>query len=146
MNEKAQNMLSGAEGTVFFDGEEMMYVESIEANIEKTKVTKKLVGSRKTYNKAVGWAGTGTLTVTKTTSKFREMMLNYIKNGIDFYGDLQITNQDPSATDIGKEVNVIAGVNFDTVNVGKLNGDDEILNEEMAFTFEDWDLANKFDL
>lgn len=144
--EKAQNLLSGAEGEVVLDGDVLAYVKSVDANVEKVKAERRVVGKRNTLHKAVGWNGTGTLVVYKYTSLFRQKMLDYIKNGVDFYPEIQITNQDPTATDIGKEINVISGVNFDSVNVGMLNPDDEILEEEMPFTFEDYDLSEKFDL
>ena len=146
MNEKAQNLLSGAEGVIFFNGEELAYVKAISADVEKSKAERRVVGKRNTLHKATGWNGTGTLTLFKVTSKFRELMVNYIKNGVDFYGDVQITTQDPGATEVGKEVNILRNVNFDTVNVGNLDPDAEVLEEEMAFTFEDWDLTEKFNL
>lgn len=144
MNEKAQNLLSGAEGEIVYNGDVVAYAKAVDATIEKIKAERRIVGSRKTYHKTHGWNGTGTLTIYKTTSKFRKLVQDYLKTGVDVYADLQITNQDPAATDIGKEVNVIGGVNFDSVNVGMLDPDAEILEEEMPFTFEDYDLANEF--
>lgn len=146
MNEKAQNLLSGAEGVIFIDGVEQGYVKSVEATAEKVKAERRIVGRRNTFHKTTGWNGTGTLILYKTTSAFRQQISNYIKNGVDVYVDIQITTQDPSATDIGKEVSILRGVNFDSIPLAMIDPEAEILEDEMPFTFEDYDLTEKFNL
>jgi hypothetical protein len=139
--------LSGTEGKGFITvngrNEELFYAKKLESTAEKTKKTGKTLGSRVEQNKATGWKGTGTLTVYYVTSLFREMMINYIKTGKDVYFDLTVTNEDKSST-IGKQTVVLKKCNFDKVSMAMFNVDDEVLEEEMAFTFEDVDLLDKF--
>ncbi len=139
--------LSGTEAKGFITvngrNEELFYAKKLESTAEKTKKTGKTLGSRVEQNKATGWKGTGTLTVYYVTSLFREMMIDYIKNGKDVYFDLTVTNEDASST-IGKQTVVLKKCNFDKVTMAMFNLEDEVLEEEMAFTFEDVDLLDKF--
>ena len=144
---QAKDIVSGQEGRAYatFDGvvEEMFYVKSIEATAEKQKEEVKVLGKRGTQSKAAGWTGTGTMTIYYTTSRFRQLMLRYIKDGIDTYFDIQIINDD-STTDIGRQASVLRNVNLDSVTVAKLDTESSLLDEEISFTFDDYDLQESF--
>ncbi len=139
--------LSGTEakGFITVDGrnEELFYAKKLESTAEKTKTTGKTLGSRVEQNKATGWKGTGTLTVYYVTSLFREMMIDYIKTGKDVYFDLTVTNEDATST-VGKQTVVLKKCNFDKVGMAMFDVESAVLEEEMAFTFEDVDLLDKF--
>ena len=144
---RASDVLSGQEGnaTANINGSirNLFAVKNIEATIEKLKTEVKGLGKRGTQNKAAGWSGTGSMTMYYMTSDFRKMMIDYIKTGRDTYFSLTITNDDPSST-VGKQTIVLYNCNIDSVVIGKLDVDSEVLDEEVAFTFDDVDILDQF--
>lgn len=146
LNEK--DTISGKQAKAFatINGrvEELFYAKSIEATIEKKKSDVPALGKTNTGKKAVGWDGTGTLTIYYLTSLFRQLMLDYIKTGKDFYFDLQIVNEDPTSA-TGKQTVVLKQCNLDSVIAAKFDiTSEDSLDEEMAFTFGDYDVLDKF--
>lgn len=144
---KAGDTISGQEARAYItiDGrnEELFYAKKIESKVEKQKTEIKTLGKRGTQNKAAGWKGTGTLTVYYATSLFRDLMLRYMKEGIDTYFDLAVTNEDPTSN-IGKQTIVLKDCNLDEVSMASFDVDSEVLEEDMSFTFEDVDMLDKF--
>jgi len=136
---KAQNAISGKEGRLFLDGEELAYIKSFEANIEKNKSEFNIMGRRMTGHKTTGASGTGTATFYKVTSKFVRMIVEYVKTGKDPYFTLQAVLDDKSSGR-GTERVSLFDVNFDSAKVDGLDVDSEALEEEVPFTFEDIDL------
>ncbi len=115
--------------------EEMFYIKTLEASVEKQKAEIKTLGSRALQHKATGWSGTGTMTIYYVTSKFRQLMLDYMKTGVDTYFSITIMNEDP-ASRAGKQVVRLNNVNLNKVIMGKLDTESDALEEEMEFTFE----------
>ncbi|MDR9744101.1 phage tail tube protein [Paenibacillus taichungensis] len=146
---KASDTISGQEGrayaTINGQTEEMFYVKTLEATVEKQKAEVKTLGRRGLQHKATGWSGSGSMTIFYTTSRFRELMLQYMQNGIDTYFDIEVTNEDPSST-IGKQTVTLKGVNLDSVIMASLDTEAEALEEEVSFTFEDVDMPVSFNL
>ncbi|HEU4962261.1 MAG TPA: phage tail tube protein [Bacilli bacterium] len=144
---RAEDTISGREGRAYatINGkvEEMFYVKTLEASVEKGKTEVKMLGHRGTQHKANGWKGTGSMTIYYVTTLFRQMMLDYIKTGKDAYFDIQIVNEDP-ASSIGKQTVVLKHVNLDKVLVGKVDTESEILDESIDFTFDDLDILDSF--
>ena len=94
-------------------------------------------------NKATGWKGTGSATFHYNTSVFRELLARYKDSGEDIYFDIQITNQDPTSG-VGSQVIILKDCNVDGGILAKFDADAEYLDEEMDFTFEDWEMPAKF--
>lgn len=144
---KLEDTISGQEGRAYatINGsiEEMFYARNIEATAEKTKAEGKTLGRRGTQHKATGWNGTGSMNIYYATSKFRELMLKYIKTGKDTYFDLTIVNEDPGSS-LGKQTVVLKGVNLNSVVMAKLDIDSEMLDEDIEFTFEEVDILDNF--
>lgn len=144
---KASDTISGQEGraysTINGQVEEMFYVKKLEATVEKSKAEKKTLGKRGTQRKATGWSGKGSMTIYYTTTLFRQMMLKYIKNGVDTYFDVQVVNEDPGST-IGRQTVVLKGVNLDKVIMATLDTESDSLEEDIEFTFEDVDILDSF--
>ncbi|MEK4434229.1 MULTISPECIES: phage tail tube protein [Paenibacillus] len=144
---KASDTISGQEGrayaTINGQTEEMFYVKTLEATVEKQKAEVKTLGRRGVQHKATGWSGSGSMTIFYTTSRFRELMLQYMQNGVDTYFDIEVTNEDPSST-IGKQTVTLKGVNLDSVIMASLDTEAEALEEEVSFTFEDVDMPVSF--
>ena len=66
-----------------------------------------------------------------------------MKNGRDTFFDIQITNDDATSS-IGRQTTILRECNLDEVVMGNLNVEDELLEEEVNFTFEDVDLLESF--
>ena len=146
MNE--QDALSGKQAKAFvtINGqvEELFYAKSLEAKITKKKTDVPVLGKTNVGKRSAGWDGTGTLTIYYVTSLFRKLMLDYVKNGTDFYFDLQIVNEDPQSG-AGKETKILKSCNLDEVIAAKFDAaSDDLLDEEMPFTFSDYELLNEF--
>lgn len=142
-----KDTISGQEGRAYItiDGrnEELFYAKKIEAELEKEKSEGKTLGKRGTQSKAKGYKGTGTLTIYYVTSLFIELMIKYIKTGIDTYFDMTVINEDPTSS-IGKQTVVLKNCNLDKVKIASLDIDSDALEEDMSFTFDDVDLLDKF--
>lgn len=146
MNE--QDALSGKQAKAFatINGqvEELFYARTGEVTIEKVKSDVPVLGKTNVGQKSSGWRGTGTLNVYYVTSKFRELMVNYIKTGEDFYFDLQIINDDPQSR-AGRQATVARNCNLDSLILARFDAtSDEPLNEDLPFTFSDADILDSF--
>ncbi|MCM3748033.1 phage tail tube protein [Paenibacillus pasadenensis] len=143
----AGDTLSGHSGTAYAaignQNIEMFYVKNLKATAKKNKADVKTLGSRNTQKKATGWEGTGTMTIYYVTTKFREMMKQYMDTGIDTYFDITVTNEDPAST-IGKQVVTLTGVNLDEVVMASLDVESDALEEEIPFTFHKVDIGTSF--
>lgn len=144
---KASDIPAGAEAIAYieYNGkiEEFFYAKSIEATMEKNKAEVKVMGTRSTQNKAAGWTGTGSMTVYYVTSLFREMALRYAKEGKDSYFKLVITNEDAGTT-IGRQTIVLYDCNIDSVVLAKMDTEADVLDEDLDFTFADFDILESF--
>ncbi|MFX3636263.1 MAG: phage tail tube protein [Candidatus Pristimantibacillus sp.] len=143
----AGDTISGQEGRAYCNVngqyEEMFYIKTLEASIEKQKAEIKTLGHRGLQHKATGWSGTGNMTIYYVTSTFRQLMLDYVKSGIDRGFDVQITNQDPTST-IGTQTVTLYNVNLNSIVMGKLDTESEALEEEVEFTFTGVDISSAF--
>lgn len=134
-----------AECYVTMDGIRYNFMQAIdlEATMEKSKVEVPILGKTGKGNKANGWTGSGSATFHFNTSIFREVMQEYKRTGKDLYFDMQITNLDPTSS-VGAQTVILKDCNLDSIIVAKFDADGEYLDEEFDFTFEDWELVEKF--
>lgn len=144
---KAEDCVNGREGvaTVELDGQivELMELGNINITIEKNKSEFKAMGTRNTQNKTTGWKGTGSMNVRYISSRWAEIMQRYVKEGIDTYFTIVVTNEDPgSAT--GKQVIQILGCNLDSLDIAKLDTEADILDQDVDFTFNDFNILESF--
>jgi hypothetical protein len=144
---KANDTISGQEGrayaTINGQVEEMFYIKTLEASVEKEKAEVKTLGRRGTQHKTTGWSGTGSMTIYYVTSRFRQLMIDYIKTGRDTNFDITVTNEDPGST-IGAQTVTLLGVNLDSVVMVSLDTESDALEEDIDFTFEDIDMGQSF--
>ncbi|MFD0959803.1 phage tail tube protein [Paenibacillus chungangensis] len=143
-----QDTISGkqAKATAIIDDqmEELFYAKTGEATLEKSKADVPMLGRTTVGKKTMGWSGSGTLTIYYMTSKFRELTLDYIKTGRDFYFDLQVVNEDP-ASGTGKQTVLLRHCNLDSIVLAKFDATaEDALEEELPFTFEDFDILDSF--
>ncbi len=144
---KAQDTVCGKEGIaqINLDGEihKLFNIKSLEAKMEKNKSEIKTVGARATQHKTTGWSGTGSMTIHYISSLFRKLAVDYIKTGKDIYFDMIVTNDDPTSA-VGKQVVALYNCNVDSTILAKLDIDDDALEEDMDFTFDDAEILEEF--
>ena len=146
----AKNAVSAplAECYITVEGNRYNFMSAInlEANFEKTKTEVPILGKTGKGHKATGWNGTGNATFHYNTSIFRELFYKYKQTGEDIYFEIVVTNDDPSATDVGRQTVVLKGCNLDGGILAKFDADGEYLDESMDFTFEDFEIPEKFNV
>jgi hypothetical protein len=121
----------------------LMQAINLEATMEKTKVEVPILGQTGRGNKGTGWKGTGSATFHYNTSIFRKLMQEYKRTGLDVYFDMVIVNSDPTSA-VGEQIVVLKGCNLDSIIVAKFDADGEYLDEDLDFTFEDWEISSEF--
>ncbi len=134
-----------AECYVTIDGNRynFMHAINLEAAVEKTKTEVPILGKTGKGNKASGWKGTGSATFHYNTSVFRELLTKYKNSGEDTYFDIMVTNEDKTSA-VGRQTVILKDCNMDGGVLAKFDTEAEYLDEEMDFTFEDWEIPEKF--
>ena len=145
---KSYDPISGKEGVAYAkingNNEELFFAKTIEATVEKTKPNIKALGRRMNGHKTTGLNGTGSMTLYYLTPLFREMIRQYKETGVDLYFDMVVENSDP-ASSAGKQTTLLMDCNLDSVVLTKLDADsDDPLDEDVDFTFEDFDILQAF--
>ena len=110
-----------------------MQAINVKAEMEKTKVEVPILGK----------TGTGSATFHMNTSIFRELLQEYTRTGKDVYFDMQLVNEDPTAS-VGKQTIMLIDCNLDGGIIALFDADADYLEDEFDFTFEDWKIVDKF--
>lgn len=143
----AKDTLSAAlaECFVTIEGNRYNFMQAInvEASFEKQKTEVPILGKTGKGNKTTGWKGTGSATFHYGTSIFRELMQRYKNTGQDVYFDMQITNEDPTSA-AGRQTVILRDCNINGGILAKFDADSEYLDEDMDFTFEDFEIPETF--
>ncbi|AZK48791.1 phage tail tube protein [Paenibacillus lentus] len=144
---KAKDAVSAslAECFITIEGNRYNFMQAInlEASIEKTKSEIPILGKTGKGNKSTGWKGTGSATFHYNTSIFRNILYRFKETGEDVYFDIQITNEDPTSS-VGRQTVILKDCNIDGGILAKFDADAEYLDEDMDFTFEDFEIPEKF--
>jgi hypothetical protein len=144
---KAKDTISGQEARAYMviDGnsEEMFFAKKLTAYIAKEKSEIRTLGKRGVQYKAKGWKGTGQMNIYYATSRFRQMIIDYVENGEDVYFDIQIINDDPGSG-IGSQTVVLKNVNLDKMTAAAFDVESEALSEDVEFTFDGIELLDSF--
>lgn len=147
MNAKDTISASLAECLVTIEGNRYNFMQAInlEAQFTKNKAEVPILGKTGKGNKATGWSGSGSATFHYNTSIFRELAYRYKQTGEDIYFDIQVTNNDPTSS-VGRQTVILKDCNLDGGLLAKFDADAEYLDEDMDFTFEDFEIPEKFNL
>lgn len=145
MHAKDSVSASLAECYVTIEGRRYNFMQAInlEASIEKNKTEVPILGKTGKGNKSTGWSGSGSATFHYNTSIFRELLKRYKETGEDIYFDIQITNEDKTSS-VGRQTVILKDCNMDGGVVAKFDADEEYLEDEFDFTFEDFEIPEKF--
>lgn len=120
-----------------------MQMINLEANFEKTKSEVPILGKTGKGNKSTGWKGTGSATMHYNSSIMRKLFVRYKETGQDIYFDIQVTNEDPTST-VGRQTVILVDCNLDGGTLAHFDADAEYLDEDMDFTFEDFQMPEEF--
>lgn len=145
-----QDTISGslAECFVTIEGARYNFMSAIklEAKIKKNKKTVPILGKTGKGHKSTGWEGTGSATFHFNTSIFRRLLQRYAETGEDVYFDIQVSNEDPTSS-IGRQTVILKNCNIDGGTLAKFDADsDSYLDEDMDFTFDDFEMPEAFNL
>ncbi len=142
-----KDAINGTEGEAFatIDGQRysLFSAKKIESTIEKEKEDIKRLGSRMVGHKSGVMTGSGTMTIHYGSPAFRKMVKDYKKTGRDIYFDMQVMNDDPESS-AGRQVVILKACNINSVTLALLDVDSNALEEEVEFTFDDFEIPEEF--
>ena len=142
-----RDTVSGSQGECFVTIGERRYnfmsLKKINAKMEKNKEKVTILGKTGESNKTTGWKGSGTMSVYYNTSVLRKLMEVYKNTGEDFYFDTQITNAD-LASSAGRQTVILKDCNLDSIVLAMLDTESSNLEEDLDFTFDDFDIPESF--
>ena len=148
---QARNAVSAkmAECYVTIDGNRYNFMSAInlEVNFEKNKTEIPILGRMNRGHKATSSTISGSAEFHLNTSIWRELAYRFQETGEDLYFEMQITNEDITASDIGRQTIILYGCNFDAVTLAAFDADsDDVLTESIDFTAERFEMPEKYSL
>lgn len=136
---KGERVMNGTFGEIWLGGEYVAEVKGLQAKISVEKEDIPVAGKYATDSKFMGYKGTGSLRMYKTSSRMISMLSQSIKDGT--IPRFQIISQlkDPSAA--GAERIIIKDASFDDLTLidWELRKNGEL---ECPFTFTDWETTD----
>lgn len=146
---QARNAVSAkmAECYVTIDGTRynLMSAINVEVTFDKNKTEVPILGRMNRGHKSTSSTITGSAEFHFNTSVWRELAYRFQETGEDLYFDMQITNEDITASDIGRQTIILYDCNFDSVILSKFDADsDDTLTESIDFTVERFEMPEKF--
>jgi len=146
---QARNAVSAkmAECYVTIDGirYNLMSAINVEVTFDKNKTEVPILGRMNRGHKSTSSTITGSAEFHFNTSVWRELAYRFQETGEDLYFDMQITNEDITASDIGRQTIILYDCNFDSVILSKFDADsDDTLTESIDFTVERFEMPEKF--
>lgn len=139
--------ISSKEGTVYasVDGKNIPFAEIIEmeAKIELKTVDITSIGQRMKSKKVVGAEGTGSIKYYFQNPAIRNIIVNYVKEGKISEISIKYANEDPTSK-AGRNSGVLKNVIFEKALLFKTSGEDNVLEEETDFSFNDIEILDTF--
>ena len=147
----ARNAVSAkmAECYVTIDGQRYNFMSAInlEVTFEKNKTEVPILGRMNRGHKATSSTITGSAEFHLNTSIWRELAYTFQERGEDIYFDMQITNEDITASDIGRQTIILYDCNWDSLTLAAFDADsDDVLTESIDFTAERFEMPEKYTL
>ncbi|QNK89440.1 phage tail protein [Sporosarcina sp. resist] len=140
--------ISAKEGMVYItiEGKIYEYAELLKfkAEVKYIKADVKAIGKRMKGGKIVGAEGTGSMTVYYHRPEMREMALEYVRTGKSPIFDAQVVNSD-AISSAGTQTALLKNLVPDGAVIAELDGEsDDLLKEDIDFTFDDFDFLERF--
>ena len=141
----ARNAVSAkmAECYVTIDGQRYNFMSAInlEVTFEKNKTEIPILGRMNRGHKATSSTITGSAEFHLNTSIWRELAYKFQQRGEDIYFDMQITNEDITASDIGRQTIILHDCNWDSITLAAFDADsDDVVTDEINFNIYKVDL------
>jgi len=136
---KPEQVINGTWGEIWINGEYVAEVKAFQAKVTLEKSEVSMVRRMAKGQKVVGYEGKGTIRLNKVTSRFLKLLNDNMKKGKQTVCTIISKLADPDA--LGAERIVIKDATFDELTLA----DWEVrknLEEEIPFTFSDWDLLD----
>ena len=145
----ARNAISAkmAECYVTIDGNRYNFMSAIniEVTFEKEKTEVPILGRMNKGHKSTSSSISGSAEFHLNTSVWRELAYKFEETDEDLYFDMQITNEDITASDVGRQTIILYDCNFDSVTLAAFDADsDDTLTESIDFTVERFEMPEKF--
>ena len=146
---QARNAVSAkmAECYVTIDNQRYNFMSAInlEVTFEKNKTEVPILGRMNRGHKATSSSITGSAEFHLNTSVWRELAYKFQESGEDIYFDMQITNEDITASDIGRQTIILYDCNWDSMTLAAFDADsDDVLTESIDFTAERFEIPEKY--
>ena len=116
---------------------------NLEATMEKNKSTAPVLGKTGKVNITSTWEGSGSMTMHYNSSIIRELLYKYKETGEETYFEIQVVNEAPGSS-VGRQTVILKDCTVDGGILAKFDADADYLDEDMDFTFDDWELPEKF--
>lgn len=143
----AKDVIKGslAECWVTIDGNRYNFAHAInlEATMEKNKTTAPVLGKTGKVNITSTWEGSGSMTMHYNSSIIRELLYRYKETGEETYFEIQVKNEAPGSS-VGSQTVILKDCTIDGGILAKFDADADYLDEDMDFTFDDWEIPQKF--
>lgn len=123
----------------------LMSAINVDVTFEKNKTEVPILGRMNRGHKSVGSSISGSAEFHFNTSVWRELAYRYQETGEDIYFDMQISNEDLTASDVGRQTIILYDCNFDSVTLAAFDADsDDTLTESLDFTAERFEMPESF--
>lgn len=123
----------------------LMSAINLEVTFSKNKQEIPILGRANKGNKATSSSISGSAQFHLNTSIWRKLAYRYQETGEDLYFDMQITNEDKTAKDVGKQTIILYDCNFNDITLAAFDADsDDVLTETIEFTAERFEMPDEF--
>lgn len=144
----ALDAVAGSQASAYItlaDGNRYCFMQlySFESSMEVTISEVPILGKTGKGNKPTGWSGSWSGTAHYNQSIIRQLLLEYKKTGFLSTFDIQITNEDPTAS-VGSQTIILKNCLTKGGILAKFDADSETLDEDLEGTFDDWEMPETF--
>lgn len=147
----ARDTVNGAEGTIFVtrygQNVEVVGFKNIQTTVGLQSSDMRTIGTRSIQDKPNGAKQTGKGNIyygSNGSNMFRDMVLNYIQNGVTEYFDIQINNTDPT-TSVGNQIAAYYGCHLTgDIPLSILDDEQAMLSYDFNFVYTRVGMIQKF--
>ena len=134
-----------AECYVTLDGNRynLMQMVNFDSHFQSNIVDVPILGRITKGHKMTGGSGSWSGTLHYNTSIFRQWILTYKRTGVLTPFEIQVTNEDESAS-VGRQSIILKGCLLSDVTLAKFDANDAVLDEDLSGTFDDFEIPESF--
>lgn len=147
---ESDKVIAGTQGSVWvkYSDEDARYCFARLINLEakaKINVTAlPVLGKTGKMHKPSGWEGTGTAKMYYCDSTQRQKVLEYKKTGRLATMEIEVYNDD-EGSNMSRQATTLKNCIIDEITLAKIDAEAEYLDEDVSFTFDDFDMADTFE-